>query len=101
MAPEKLTEQPVEEHRILGHVTARLAEEFPDTHPAVVHEIAARAFAGLADARIREFIEIFVHREARALLRTFSAEPAAAPVPAPADSVPQQRRRDLVAHPAG
>lgn len=100
MAPEMLTEQPVEEHRILGHVTARLAEEFPDTHPAVVREIAARAFAGLADARIREFVEIFVHREARALLHTYSAEPAT-PAPTAADNVPRQRRRDLVARSAG
>lgn len=97
MAPEKLTEQPVEDHRVLGHVAARLAEEFPDAHPAVVHEIAARAFAGLADARIREFIEIFVHREARALLHAYTAEPST-PVSPAADDAPRQRRRDLVAH---
>lgn len=94
---EQPAEQPAEEHRVLDHVTARLAEEFPDIRPAVLHEAVVRALAGLADARIRDFIEIFVHRDARALLRA-SLTGEAARIPADASRNP---RRDVLAHTAG
>lgn len=98
---EHATEQPAEEHRILDHVTSRLAEKFPDVRPAVLHEAVVRALAGVADARIRDFIEIFVHRDARALLRASLTGEATRVSADTAAGTSRHRRRDVLAHAAG
>lgn len=76
MAAEPSSDQTREDQRVLRHVCARMAEAFPDAPPAVVHEAVTRALAGLADARVREYLAIFVERDAAALLGAFSSPDA-------------------------
>lgn len=75
MATEQLGKQRLDEQqRVLSHVSTRLAERFPDAPPAAVGEAVHRAWTALSDAKVREFVEIFVERDAAAMLASFSGD---------------------------
>jgi len=92
MATEMLSGQPDEEQRILAQVSERLVQRFPQVHPTAVAEAVRRSLDSFADARIREFVEIFVEREASAILRVYSPVPVPAQHPGNA-ARPASRRR--------
>jgi hypothetical protein len=53
-----------EETRMLLQVTARLRARFPQAEPDLLERAVDTAFHQLDDARIRDFVEILVEREA-------------------------------------
>jgi hypothetical protein len=53
-----------EETRMLHQVRARLQTRFPQVEPERLQQAVDRAFHDLDDARIRDFVEILVEREA-------------------------------------
>lgn len=76
MATEQLTDPSADERsRIFTHVRGRLATEFPHASETAVAEAVHRAWTSLADARVRDFLEILVEREAAAHLRAFALAP--------------------------
>ena len=71
---------PRDELRALEHVTARLAEQFPDVPGQVVQQTVQEVHRRF-DGRVRDYVPILVEREARQKLGDLPA--AAAPRPAP------------------
>jgi hypothetical protein len=53
-----------EETRMLHQVRARLQTRFPQAEPDRLQRAVETAFHGLDDARVRDFVEILVEREA-------------------------------------
>lgn len=53
-----------EELRVLHQVSARLHSRFPDAEPDRLRRVVESAYHELDGARIRDFVEILVEREA-------------------------------------
>lgn len=69
MAHDQVSDRTDEAQRIRSHVSTRLAERFPDAQPDAIHEAVHRAWTALSGARLRDYLEILVERDATALLR--------------------------------
>lgn len=57
-----------EETRMLHQVSARLRTRFPEAEPAQLMRVVETAFHELDGARVRDFVEILVEREAASRL---------------------------------
>lgn len=53
---------------MLTHVSARLSHRFPQVPQQRVSEVVSTTYHGFDDARIRDFLEILVERDAADLL---------------------------------
>ncbi len=62
-----------EETRVLTHVSDRLSNRFPGVPPTRLHEVVNTSYHDFDNARIRDFVEILVEREAAELLSSGSA----------------------------
>jgi len=51
-------------------VAERLCQRFADVPKALVHDMVTKGFDELADARVRDFVELLVEREVTEALRT-------------------------------
>jgi hypothetical protein len=65
----------------LDGVVNRLADEFPHADEQQIRTVVATTAAGYRDARIRQFVAVFVERESREWLRDSVSVPDLAPVP--------------------
>lgn len=64
------TSEESEEARVLEHVRDRLSSRFPQVPAQRVSDVVARTYHDFDGARIRDFVEILVERDAAALLRS-------------------------------
>lgn len=62
------TSEPSEETRVLTHVSERLSTRFPQIPSQRVTEVVASTYHDFDSARIRDFVEILVERDAAELL---------------------------------
>lgn len=62
-----------EEVRVLDQVSARLHQRFPQAEPERLRHVVEAAYHELDGARIRDFVEILVERQAAAALSHGSA----------------------------
>lgn len=62
-----------EETRVTEHVSGRLLNRFPDVPTQRVTEVVATTYHHFDGARIRDFVEILVERDAADLLSRGSA----------------------------
>lgn len=62
-----------EETRVLTHVSGRLSTRFPEVPTQRVTEVVASTYHDFDGARIRDFLEILVERDAADLLSRGSA----------------------------
>jgi hypothetical protein len=59
-----------EETRVVAHVSQRLTTRYPQIPTQRVSDVVEHAYHGFDGARVRDFIEILVERDASAALRT-------------------------------
>jgi hypothetical protein len=57
-----------DEARVLDQVSARLLSRFPQASPENLRHAVETAYHDLDDARVRDFVEILVEREAASTL---------------------------------
>lgn len=62
-----------EETRVLTHVSQRLSSRFPDIPSQRVTDVVADTYHQFDGARVRDFVEILVERDAANLLSHGSA----------------------------
>jgi hypothetical protein len=62
-----------EETRVLSHVSQRLTSRFPQIPAQRVTEVVASSYHDFDSARVRDFLEILVERDAAELLSHGSA----------------------------
>jgi hypothetical protein len=62
------------ERRVIDELTGRLADQFVQVDPAQVARVVSREFARFDGSPIRDFIPLFVERNAKAGLTKLTAQ---------------------------
>lgn len=60
---------PMEEAARAQEISGRLAAEFTDVEPAHIERLVTNGFGAFSDARVRDFVGVFVERRVRGELR--------------------------------
>jgi hypothetical protein len=53
----------------INEIVDRLAARFPDIATATVREVVTQSYNELADARVRDFVEVLVEKQAKKQLK--------------------------------
>jgi hypothetical protein len=61
-----------DEHATAEQVARSLRDRFPDVDPAEVDRVAAEQVHSLADAPVKDYVDVLAERESRGILRDAS-----------------------------
>jgi hypothetical protein len=64
-----MTHEPPPAEVTIGEIVERLSVRFPSIPDATVREAVTEAYDELADARVRDFVEVLVEKQAKKRLK--------------------------------
>ncbi|WP_344737546.1 three-helix bundle dimerization domain-containing protein [Microbacterium awajiense] len=73
-------EKGIDEAGAEQEIIDRLGLAFPDVEPAMVETIVQEAYAGMANARVRDFVPVLVEREAKTRIKASRVAEATSPI---------------------
>ncbi len=73
-------EKGIDEAVARQEIIDRLGLAYPDVEPSKVEAIVLEAYAGMADAKVRDFVPVLVEREAKARIKASRIAEATSPV---------------------
>ncbi len=67
-----MTHEPPPAEKTITEIVARLSAKFPDQPESTVREIVTEAYNELADAKVKDFIEVLVEKQAKKQLKSLN-----------------------------
>ena len=64
-----MTREPPQAEVTITEIADRLAVRFPAMPPATIREVVTQTYEELADARVRDFVEVLVEKQAKKRLK--------------------------------
>ncbi len=64
-----MTHEPPPAEVTITEIADRLAVRFPTTPTATIRDVVTQAYEELADARVRDFVEVLVEKQAKKRLK--------------------------------
>lgn len=68
-----MTHEPPPAEKTIAEIVARLSAKFPDQLEATVREIVTQSYDELADAKVKDFVEVLVEKQAKKRLKALNA----------------------------
>ena len=68
-----MTHEAPDRDTTIADIVDRLSTRFPSYPQATIHEVVAQTYDEFGDARVRDFIEVLVEKQARKRLKQLSA----------------------------
>lgn len=68
-----MTHEPPPAEKTIAEIVARLSAKFPDQPEATVREIVTQSYDELADAKVKDFVEVLVEKQAKKRLKALNA----------------------------
>ena len=75
-----MTHEPPPAEATITEISDRLAVRFPTTPPATIRDVVTQAYDELADARVRDFVEVLVEKQAKKRLKHLEDEAPVTPI---------------------
>lgn len=67
-----MTHEPPPAEVTIDEIVVRLAERFPSTPTETIREVVAESYAEFADARVLDFVEVLVEKQAKKRLKALA-----------------------------
>jgi hypothetical protein len=68
-----MTHEPPTAEQTIDSIVERLTERFPSTPPTTIREVVAESYAEFADAKVKDFVEVLVEKQAKKRLKALVA----------------------------
>lgn len=68
-----MTHEPPTAEKAIAEIVERLGARFPDVPTTTIHEVVTEAYEELKDARVRDFVEVLVEKQAKKRLKALVA----------------------------
>lgn len=68
-----MTHEPPSREATIAEITERLTTRFPGQPEATVRQFVAEAYDELKDAKVRDFVEVLVEKQAKKRLKNLEA----------------------------
>ena len=68
-----MTHEPPPAEVTINEIVERLTVRFPTTPTATITDVVTQAYEELADARVRDFVEVLVEKQAKKQLKHLNA----------------------------
>ena len=68
-----MTHEPPSAEATIAEIVERLAQRFPDVPVPTITEVVTEAYNDMADARVRDFVEVLVEKQAKKRLKALPA----------------------------
>lgn len=67
-----MTHEPPAAEATITEITERLGVRFPGIPSGTIHQVVAEAYSELEDARVRDFVEVLVEKQAKKRLKALA-----------------------------
>jgi len=67
-----MTHEPPPAEKTISEIVERLSARFPDQPESTVREIVTQSYDELADAKVKDFVEVLVEKQAKKRLKALS-----------------------------
>jgi hypothetical protein len=67
-----MTHEPPPAEKAISEIVERLSARFPDQPESTVREIVTQSYDELADAKVKDFVEVLVEKQAKKRLKALS-----------------------------
>jgi hypothetical protein len=67
-----MTHEPPAPETTIAEISERLATRCPDVPAATITQVVTEAYAELEDARVRDFVEVLVEKQAKKRLKSLA-----------------------------
>ncbi len=68
-----MTHEPPAAEQTISEIVERLRVRFPDVPTSTIHEVVTESYDELKDARVRDFVEVLVEKQAKKRLKALVA----------------------------
>ena len=68
-----MTHEPPPAEKTISEIVERLSARFPDQPESTVREIVTQSYDELADAKVKDFVEVLVEKQAKKRLKALSS----------------------------
>ena len=68
-----MTHQPPSPEKTIAEIVERLQKRFPDLPEATIADAVTTAYDELRDARVKDFVEVLVEKQAKKSLKSLAA----------------------------
>ena len=68
-----MTHEPPAAEATIAEISERLGVRFPDIPSGTIREVVTEAYGELEDARVRDFVEVLVEKQAKKRLKSLTA----------------------------
>lgn len=68
-----MTHEPPTAEQTIAEIVARLSERFPATAPETIRTVVTEVYAEFSDAKVRDFVEVLVEKQAKKRLKALQA----------------------------
>jgi hypothetical protein len=68
-----MTHEPPAADVTIAEISERLGVRFPDSPSGTIREVVTEAYGELEDARVRDFVEVLVEKQAKKRLKSLTA----------------------------
>ncbi len=68
-----MTHEPPDAEATIAEIVERLALRFPDVPTPTITDVVTEAYNDMADARVRDFVEVLVEKQAKKRLKALPA----------------------------
>jgi hypothetical protein len=68
-----MTHEPPAAETTIAEISERLGVRFPEIPSGTIHAVVTEAYGELEDARVRDFVEVLVEKQAKKRLKSLSA----------------------------
>jgi hypothetical protein len=68
-----MTHEPPAAETTIAEIVERLGARFPDVPTSTIREVVTEAYDELEDARVRDFVEVLVEKQAKKRLKALAA----------------------------
>jgi hypothetical protein len=74
-----MTHEPPAAEVTINEIVERLEAQFPQFPASTIHGVVSEAYDELKDAKVRDFVEVLVEKQAKKLLKSLSSESSPTP----------------------
>ena len=67
-----MTHEPPPAEKTIAEIVTRLSAKFPDQPESTVREIVTQSYDELADAKVKDFVEVLVEKQAKKRLKALN-----------------------------
>ncbi|WP_404430988.1 hypothetical protein LG299_13225 [Microbacterium lacus] len=68
-----MTHEPPPAEKTIAEIVERLSAKFPDLPEATVVEVVTESYNELADAKVKDFVEVLVEKQSKKRLKALNA----------------------------